>query len=162
MRPRRLISKQFRYLIVTQIFAVLITACQPQPNAGEPPTAGTTNPPVEVMTQVFPPMNPTATPVCTSLPSDMTLSVTPTSPTSAQIEMTGLSPGEGIILIYYAEIPGQSSNRIEDMPVQTADTNGHFVYTAQGLSPLSGSTKNRWEIQIIHSRGATCTEVTLP
>jgi hypothetical protein len=91
----------------------------------------------------------------------MTFSVRPLSPTSVQIEIKGLEPGEKLIFIAHAESSGHRT-RIEGLPVAGADSDGHFVYQIGGLRLLPGSTRNQWQMQIIHSRGVACTDVILP
>jgi hypothetical protein len=91
----------------------------------------------------------------------MTLSVRPLSPTSVEVEIKGLEPGEKLIFIAHAETSRYRS-RIEGLPVAGADADGHFVTQIAGLGPLPGSTRNQWQIQVIHSRGVACTDVTLP
>lgn len=124
----------------------------------------TPTPPVQVDTQILPPMTPTATPQCAALPEGMTLIVTPVSSSPApmvQIEVTGLQPGEQLNLVFYTDVAGQNSTRIEEFPAQPAGPDGHFVMRDQ-LAPPPGSATTHWQIQIVHSRGVACTEITLP
>ncbi len=90
------------------------------------------------------------------------MSVKPTSSTSAMVEMQGLEPGETVVLIFKAEVPGRHFSQIEEQPVQPADANGYYAYEALGLRPLPGSTVNQWQVQAVHKRGVACSQVLLP
>jgi hypothetical protein len=153
-------SKLLGLLLI--VFAGLVSACRPEgAGAGGQPSA-VPMPTVAVTVQIVTAPEPTPTPAtCTSLPAGMTLSVKPVSATSVQVEIKGLEPGEKLIFIAHAETSGYRS-RIEGLPVAGADSDGHFVYQMGGLGPLPGSTRNQWQIQIIHARGVACTDVTLP
>ncbi len=99
--------------------------------------------------------------ICTALPPGMTLLVTPGPLHMAYLEMRGLNPGEKVIILALAESNGYTS-RIEEQPIRGADPTCSFAEQIGGLWSLPGSTKNQWEIQVIHSRGVACESVTLP
>ncbi len=116
---------------------------------------------VKITMEVVPPdLYPFPTPViCTSLPKGMTLSAKPVSPTSLQLDITGLQPGESLILVLRSQGNGHNV-QMEGHPVLTAGPDGRFVYVVQGLSPPPGT--KHWTIQVVHSRGVACTDVVLP
>ncbi len=91
----------------------------------------------------------------------MTLIVRPVSSLVAHLEVNGLESGKKLIIIAHAESAGYSS-QIEIRPVIGADQNGRYVDDLRGLNPLRGNIENRWEIQVVHSRGVACESVTLP
>ncbi len=151
-------SKPLALLLI--ILAGLASACRPEGAGAIAQPSAVPTPAVTV--QVVTTAEPTPTPAtCTSLPAGMTLSVKPLSPTSVEVEIKGLEPGEKLIFIAHAETSGYRT-RIEGLPVAGAEANGHFVYQIPGLGPLPGSTRNQWQIQVIHSRGVACVDVTLP
>ena len=155
---RRYLSKPFGLLVA--IFACLLFACRPQVNEIE--TQGAGEPTVAAQVTVVTGLRPTPTLViCTSLPTDMTLVAKPVSTNTVTLEIIGLNPGENLILVFHAE-SAEYSRRIEERPVQSVGPDGSFVYTTDGFRPLRGSTRNHWEIQVVHSRGVACADVTLP
>jgi hypothetical protein len=81
----------------------------------------------------------------------MSLVAMPTSPTSAQVEITGVKPGEKLIFIAHAESDGYSS-QIEVRPVQEVGADGRMVLQIQSMGLF----------QVVHSRGVACAQVTLP
>ena len=117
---------------------------------------------VEV-TRLVEPAPPSPTPiVCMPLPDDMTLDVEPKSESEAVIRLTGLQPGESLAFVFIAEIPGQRRSEIESFPVDTVGEDGDFEFSQTGLTPLDETAANRWEVKVVHARGAACTEITLP
>ncbi len=153
-------SKPLALLII--VLAGLVSACGPEGAGASAQPSAVPMPTVAVTKQTVTAPEPTPTPAtCTPLPAGMTMSVKPVSATSVQVEIKGLQPGETLIFIANAETSGYR-NRNEDRPVAGADLNGRFVYEIRGLRPLPGSTTNQWQIQVIHSRGVACADVTLP
>ncbi len=146
--------------LLVAVFACLLFACRPQVPGVE--TKGTEEPTLASQVTVATSLRPTPTlAICTSLPTGMTLLAKPVSTDTVTLEITGLKPGENLVLVFHAE-NAEYSHRIEERPVQPVGPDGSFAYTTQGLQPLRGSTVNHWEIQVVHSRGVACADVTLP
>lgn len=104
---------------------------------------------------------PSSTPVtCSPLPPGIRLVITPVSSSAVHIEMDGLQPGERLKILFTAQTESLL-HRIEARPLQSADSNGHFIYEDDGLKPLLDGIENKWKIQIAYSRGAICTEIVL-
>lgn len=103
---------------------------------------------------------PSPTPaVCTPLPEGMALTVTPLTDTKVSLELTGLSPGESLYIIYrWDGIDG--STQIEDYDLPPVGENGRYTQTQNLQSPEAES--RIWQIKVIHRRGVACTEITLP
>ncbi len=153
-------SKPLGLLLI--VLAGLVSACRPGGAGASGQPAAVPMPSPAVTVQVLRTVEPSPTPApCTPLPAGMSLSVKPLSPTYVQVEIKGLEPGEKLIFIAHAETSGHRT-RSEGLPVAGADSDGHFVYQIGGLGPLPGSTRNQWQIQVIHSRGVACADVTLP
>lgn len=160
-RGSRLQTSKLLSLLV--IFVYLLLACihSLADLTGQSSTASPT-PTVIIKVQEATGTHPVPTPViCTPLPPGMTLIVRPVSSLMAHLEVNGLKPGEKLIIIAHVENAGYSS-QIEIHPLIGADQNGQYVDDMRGLNPLRGNTENRWEIQVVHSRGVVCESVTLP
>ncbi len=139
------------------LLACLVSACIPE--SGQQTTVSLETQAVTPEigpTNVYPPLTPAT---CTPLSSGMALSSKPVSPTAIQINMSGLQPGESLILILRSQRDGYSF-QMEGHPVLTADSNGRFVYVVHGLSSPAGT--KHWMIQVVHSRGVACTSVDMP
>lgn len=147
-----------KFLII--ILVCVITSCQSQAaveNSVQPENLG-----VEV-TRSVEPAPPSPTPIaCMPLPDDMTLNVEPKSESEAVVRLTGLQPGESLAFVFIAEMPGQRRSEIESFPVNTVGEHGDFEFSQTGLTPLDETAANRWEVKVVHARGAACTEITLP
>ncbi len=118
-------SKLLALLLI--VLAGLISACHVERagSGGQPSAAPMPSPVVTVQTVAAP--EPTPTPAaCTSSPGGMTISVKPLSPTSAQVEIQGLEPGEKLIFIARAETSVHRT-RMEARPVAGPDSDGRFV-----------------------------------
>lgn len=152
-------------LFLPLIVCLISTACQPLSANINEQTIITPTPSVQIATQITEPhLSPTATPMCTALPEGVTLSVTPDSSASIprmHVEMSGLQPGEHLTLVFYTDVAGQNSIRIEEFPAQPIGEDGRFERWEQ-LTPPEGATSAHWQIQIIHAHGVACTDLTLP
>lgn len=108
---------------------------------------------------------PTPTPVvCTSLPQGMNLQVIALSSTEVLVQMSGLQKGELITLIYERDLQDwqRLKDRLEFSPSQPIGEDGYFEDKGTGLAPLPGVSPNRWQIQVVHSRGVACQTILLP
>ncbi len=144
------------------IFVCLLVACSPSPADVNKQPSVSPVPPVVMTVQTATGVRPIPTPViCTPLPPGMTLIIRPVSSLMAHLEVNGLIPGEKLIIIAHTENAGYSS-QIESQPIIGADQNGRYVENLRGLNLLRGSTENRWEVQVAHSRGVACESATLP
>jgi hypothetical protein len=108
-------------------------------------------------------MVPTMTPaVCTDAPA-VSLAVTATVLSKAdnemQVSLTGLEPGEPIVLLFESRSLTETSV-IENHPVAVSNASGHFTYKEQGFSKLAGNETNQWSVKAIHKRGVNCASVT--
>jgi hypothetical protein len=154
---------KLRWLILMMMPSLLLASCRPGESVNEQIDL-TPSPQVVAVTAVTEVnlATPTPTPECTPLPEGMTLSVIPMSSTTAQLNLSGLQPGETLAFVFYTEIDGNSS-RIEIPSLPTpVNEKGQLEFLADGLHPLAGATTNHWNIQVVHSRGVACAEVTLP
>lgn len=140
------------------MIAILLAlgACRPAGPATLPsPTVAVQ---VTVVTAIV--TEPTATPMCVPLAEGMHLTVTPLSASSLRIELTGFPPGERLAIALHAEAPARTARR-EEIFSQPVGADGRFVAEYGGLDPLEGSTTNQWGIEVFHSGGAACAEITL-
>jgi hypothetical protein len=107
----------------------------------------------------------TLTPVvCDSLPEGMNLSVTALSSTEVLVQISGLQEEEWITLIYERDLVSDQrlKGRTEFHPSQPIKEDGFFEDFVGGLTSLPGVSPNRWQVQVVHSRGVACQIITLP
>lgn len=141
-------------LLIASLLA--LSACQPAgPATLSSPTAAVQ---VTVVTAIV--AEPTATPMCVPLAEGMSLMVTPLPASSLRIELTGFPLGEHLAIALHAEAPARTARR-EEIFSQPVGADGRFVAEYGGLEPLEGSTTNHWGIEVFHSGGAACAEITL-
>jgi hypothetical protein len=131
----------------------LLFACQP---LGTAPTS----PPPFVEVQIVTPSFLTETPVppCVVL-SDVELTVEILSENSVRIRITGLVPNETVHAIFSSKIKGQEREATASGP---ADEKGVFEYSVGLRGPNLDTEFKEWQVQVVHSRGSTCTEFVLP
>jgi hypothetical protein len=153
---------KFTTVLTTYSIGLLLAACQAQPGAIQTPIAEASTPPVQVGVTELAHVEPSPTPACTSLASDMTLSVTPLTPSTAQLEITGLQPGETPVLVYFSLASEERHRTNEEWSVETVDDQGHYSARLTNMQILKGNTINLWQLRVIHQLGVACTEVTLP
>lgn len=102
----------------------------------------------------------TPVPACVMLP-DVRLIVTLLSDNSVQIKIVGLKSYEPVYTIFSSESEGKTK-KIECCEGETASGNGNYQYTQVLRSQNVDNEFKDWQVQIFHSRGATCTNFTLP
>ena len=118
----------------------------------------------EVTMRIIAP-GPTPTSVtCTSLPEGMNLQATVLSSTEVLVKISGLKGGELITLIYERDLQNwqREKGRTEVYPSQPIGDDGYFEDKGTGLGSLPGVSPNRWQIQVVHSRGVACLTFTMP
>jgi hypothetical protein len=117
-----------------------------------------TTPRVEV--QILTPslLTETAVPACVTL-SAVELSVELLSENSVRIRITGLIPNEIVHAIFHSKVKGQEREISLSGPV---DEKGVFSDTVGLRGYEVDSEFKDWQIRVVHSRGSTCTEVSLP
>ncbi len=100
--------------------------------------------------------------VCTTSPGEVTLAVSPVTHTSARVELSGLKPGEKVVIHFFAQPTDQHARQVSDYPSEGADENGVFIVQVYSLSPSPDVVTNFWTVKVVHSGGVACAEVTLP
>ncbi len=139
---------------------MLVSGCQTAVNTS---TTVTLQPTPLVVKVTSASIGATATAVsCTSLLDGMILTVEPTSSESANVQLSGLSPGESLTLLFVARPTATQTSEIEIALLDSVGENGRFQYHATGLSPLSDAPENAWSVKVIHSQGVACQDFTLP
>jgi hypothetical protein len=128
----------------------LLSGCQPLDSA---PTS--TTPLVEL--QISEPVTETPVPACVLL-SDVEISVSILSENSVRIKITGLMPDESIQAIFSSQIKGQGREKTFG---GIADEKGVFAESVGLRSDEVDSEFQDWQIRVVHSRGSTCTEISL-
>ncbi|MEW6287752.1 MAG: hypothetical protein AB1509_16165 [Chloroflexota bacterium] len=141
----------FTRAIICSITAMLLFGCLPL----ETPPVPTT-PLVEV--QVLEPMTETPVPACVILP-DVDLSVELLSEDSVHIRITGLLPNETVHAIFGSKTKDRA---VETMVSGSADEKGVFEYSERLRGHETLSAFKDWQIRVVHSRGSTCAEISLP
>lgn len=112
----------------------------------------------EVPREVTPEPSPTSA-VCTGWSEGMKVRVAPETGTSIILELEGFQPGEHLNFLFAGEIPDTSSSRLESRPAVAVGEDGRFTLDV-GLGGIPQI--NHWQGKIIHKRGVTCFEFTLP
>lgn len=121
-------------------------------------TATSTTPDVEVSVVTASPLTDTPVPACVVL-SDIELSVDILPESSVHIKITGLVPHETVYAIFSSKNKSQTSELSVHGP---ADEKGVFEYSV-GLRGLETAPEFKdWQIRVVHSRGSTCAEISLP
>ncbi len=94
-------------------------------------------------------------------PADgMVYTVEPAAADRVVLRLSGLQPGESLILLFSAESP--THKKVVELPLPDAvAADGRFAYE-ESLSRLPDATENTWTVKVIHSRGVACQDVTLP
>lgn len=144
-------STDFTKVIICSIAALFLFGCQPL----ETPPASTT-PLVEL--QVLEPMTETPVPACVIL-SDVELSVELLSEDSVHIRITGLLPNEIVHAIFSSKTKDRAVETVVSGP---ADEKGVFEYSENFRGHETLWKFRDWQIRIVHSRGSTCAEISLP
>jgi hypothetical protein len=142
-------SKLVKILFLTIVS--LLFGCQP---VGTVPTS--TTPLIE--SQILEPVTETPVPACVFL-SDVELSVNIVSENSVDITITGLIPNEAVQTIFSSQINGQERERTFS---GMADENGVFKDSVGLRNQQVDSEFKNWQIRVVHSRGSTCKEISLP
>lgn len=146
--------------ILFPVLILLIIGCQPS-SISVPTNTPQPTPAITRVVQETVEPNPTP-PVCTPLPDGMRLTVEPISSDSAQVQLIGLLPGEGLTLVFVAKPTATQSSELEIILPSAVESDGSFTYQERGLSILSDAKENIWTVKIIHGRGVACQEFTLP
>ncbi len=122
------------------------------------PEATPASPTPVVELQILEPVTETPVPACVFL-SDVELTVSLLSANSVHLRITGLVPNETVHAIFDSEIKGQKR---ETTIIGPADENGVFTESV-GLRGHEINTEFKdWQIRVVHSRGSTCTNISLP
>lgn len=95
--------------------------------------------------------------VCVLLP-DVELSVELLSDDSVRIRITGLLPNETVHAIFGSTTKDRA---VETVVSGSADEKGAFEYSERLRALESDREFKDWQIRVVHSRGATCAEISL-
>lgn len=125
---------------------------------GEPPPPTISNSDVQISTAPY--LTETPAPACIALPH-VKLNVQILSDNVVRIEIEGLQPNEPVYTILSSESQGKVK-RIECCERETANGNGNYQYT-QVLRGVNVDFEFKdWQVQVIHSGSAACTNFKLP
>jgi hypothetical protein len=104
-------------------------------------------------------ITPSPTPICTSLPSGMSVTVIRTSPDEVLITLKGFQSGEKVSMTFNT-IYDNSATRFENGPISVGQDGSYQIY--QKLSVSTKRSNLHWLIQVIYSRGVACSEIDMP
>ncbi len=142
--------------------ASLLTACAPQSNASIEDLP--TTPQVQVQ-EIMPEPEPTPV-LCDSEAGNIHIEVTLFPTDKAEVLVTGLQPGENIILIYERNFPVGDWRREQDYTVYTPyapiGEDGTFSDVFNRFTPSEDGGTNDWTVKVVHSHGVSCYLVDLP
>lgn len=102
-------------------------------------------------------MTETPVPVCVLLP-DVELSVELLSDDSVHIRITGLLPNGTVHAIFGSTTKDRA---VETVVSGSADEKDAFEYSERLRALESDREFKDWQIRVVHSRGATCAEISL-
>lgn len=100
----------------------------------------------------------TETPIACSPTSDIDVMIT-TQGQLLNFELAGLMPSQTLTFVLSAREANQAVT-IESNPIQPVTADGTFTYT-ETLGRYTNDYK-QWQVQIIHSQGVICTDITFP
>ncbi|HXF85221.1 MAG TPA: hypothetical protein VNK49_07505 [Anaerolineales bacterium] len=144
-------NNNFTRIIIGSITALLLFGCLPLESPSASPT-----PVVEL--QILEPVTETPVPACVIL-LGVDLSVELLSEDSIRIRITGLLPNETVHAIFGSKTKGRT---VETVVSGSADEKGVFEYSERLRALESDREFRDWQIRVVHSRGSTCTEISLP
>jgi hypothetical protein len=127
-------------------------------STGELPSPTISNSDVQISTMPY--LTETPVPACVSIP-DVKLNVQILSDNAVQIEIAGLQPNEPVYTIFSSESQGKV-RRIECCEKETANGNGNYQYTQVLRGENIDVEFKDWQVQVIHSGSAACTNFKLP
>ena len=102
---------------------------------------------------------PSPTPICTSLPSGMSVTVIRTSPDEVLITLKGFQSGEKVSMTFNTSYDN-SATSFENGPISVGQDGSYQIY--QQLSVPTKKPNLHWLIQVIYSRGVACFEIDMP
>lgn len=142
-------------IFLTFVVAVL-PGCQPVGNAIIP-----TNSTVDVLvsTVLSPYLTETPLPACVSLP-DVELTVEMLSDDSVKFKITGLKPNEPVYTLFSSELKNKGARSTGWG--EKADENGAYESKVRLRGPMDDLDFKDWQMKVIHSRGSTCADFSLP
>lgn len=101
----------------------------------------------------------TPSPTCSPLPSGIKVVLTPLSHFDVKIELFGFQPRENVTLIFTTQNQ-ISSTRYLIGPFKV-DEQGNYQ-TSNGFSSSPDRPNIKWQVQVLYSKGAYCTEIEMP
>lgn len=137
--------------ISLMIVVAVLLGCQP--------VGAETIPTPEVQISIFPYETETPVPECMSLP-DVELKVEMLSDDSVKFKITGLKPNEPVYILFSSEWKNKGATSTGWG--ENADENGAYESEKQLRGPMDDLDFKDWQVQVIHSRGPTCMEFSLP
>ena len=143
----------FAKIIICVVTIVFLVSCQSAQNGTAPvyPTSDVQISTVQYLTE-------TPIPACVVL-SGIELFVELLSENSVHIRIMGLVSNETVQAIFNSKIKAQEREIIVSGP---ADGKGVFEYSVGLRDQDIDAEFKDWQIRVVHSRGSTCTEVSLP
>lgn len=122
------------------------------------PEAAPASPTPVVELQILEPVTETPVPACVFL-SDVELTVSLLSENSVLIKITGLIPNETVHVIFSSQTKRQEREKTFS---GVADEKGIFTESVGLRGPGIDTEFRDWQIRVVHSRGSTCAEISLP
>lgn len=137
------------------MIVVILIGCQKINNStvSDTPTSD-----IQITTSQY--LTETPTPACVFLP-DVKLDVLLLSDSSAQVKITGLKPNETVYTLLSSEFQ-EKERKIECCLSEVANENGMYEYSVKVRSQQEYAEFKDWQVQVFHSRGATCANFKFP
>ena len=155
-QPIRNFLKHGLFQLLCFILVTLgITSCQLQSTENPEPTT-VASPALNIVTATFPS---SATVACVPLQPGMSVNITPVSHVSVKVDLKGFQPGENVTFIFSTEY-GTTKNRFTAGPVQVKKDGSYSLNESLSVEP--DRSKIHWQVQVVYSRGAICTELDMP
>ncbi|GAB4581324.1 MAG: hypothetical protein Fur0022_40710 [Anaerolineales bacterium] len=158
--------KLIRFLLTIFLISVsiVLVSCSSPVNAKGDVTNDSGTPVVEER-QIPPEATPTPI-ACSKNTSAVNIQVEPETPNKAQIIISGLEPGEKIIIVYERNLPDTDwriakGRTVVELTKPIGD-DGTFQDVMSGLNPLEDVFPNEWNVKVVHSKGVTCATFEVP
>ena len=99
---------------------------------------------------------------CSAQANDVNILIEITS-SNVEVMVTGLEPGENIVLMYERNLPQHTSTLVSQPSVLIGE-DGKFEesWSLGNFKPEQGVMANEWLVKVIHAQGVTCATFEVP
>ena len=148
------------FLIWMFLASIFFSACTSLPNAKNDETLSSETPQV-IVREVTPEPAPTQV-ECSAQTNNVNILIEITS-SNVEVTVTGLQPGENIVLVYEQDQPQHASTLVSQPSVGVGE-DGKFEdsRSLRNFKPEQGGMIGEWLVKVIHAHGVTCETFEVP